>query len=268
MKYDNYIIAVTILQVRWVRFVTKGTKENLALVLNTAHMKLKCKIKEICVFGSQGLECCVELQCCTSFCSPRHHNLVDLVDVDLLFTIPEDPSQVKLICRKKREHDRTEATGQASAESIAEKPSPFPFETLSSVFALFYSVLLSTPADCRKTHPVARARESGVCDVVLAVFFLRINSAASDATSARLSGGYRPVRSICFAGAFQTMSISITLLWQKLNFLWCIFVYPKCCCVLTGSIPFLAQRQHKNTNSFKPPPPQKKGWKWVWGLNV
>lgn len=57
MKYDNYIIAVIILQVKWVRFLTKRTKENLSLVLNTAHMKLKCKIKEVCVFGSQGLEC-------------------------------------------------------------------------------------------------------------------------------------------------------------------------------------------------------------------
>lgn len=48
------------------------------------------------------------------------------------------------------------------------------------------------------------------------------------------------------------MSISITLLWQKLNFLWCIFVYPKCYCVLTGSIPFPTWRRHENTAAWSP----------------
>lgn len=47
--------------------------------------------------------------------------------------------------------------------------------------------------------------------------------------------------------AFQTLSISITLLWQKLNFLWCIFMYPKCCSVRTGSIPFQVAWWCKNT---------------------
>lgn len=127
--------------------------------------------RNLCFWISRfGMSGCVERQCCTSFCPLRHHNLVDLVDVDLLFNSPEAQSQAKLICPKKREHDRTEATGQAWAESIAEMPSPFPFETLSSVFALLYSVLLSTSADCRKTHPATRARESGVFYVVLAVF--------------------------------------------------------------------------------------------------
>lgn len=50
-----------------------------------------------------------------------------------------------------------------------------------------------------------------------------------------------------FFQAFQTLSISITLLWQKLNFLWCIFMYPKCCSVLTGSIAFPVVWWCKNT---------------------
>lgn len=47
--------------------------------------------------------------------------------------------------------------------------------------------------------------------------------------------------------AFQTLSISITLLWQKLNFLWCICMYPKCCTVLSGSIAFPVVWWCKNT---------------------
>lgn len=51
--------------------------------------------------------------------------------------------------------------------------------------------------------------------------------------------------------AFQTLSISITLLWQKLNFLWCIFMYPKCCSVLPGSIAFPVVWWCKNTLTEK-----------------
>lgn len=51
--------------------------------------------------------------------------------------------------------------------------------------------------------------------------------------------------------AFQTLSISITLLWQKLNFLWCIFMYPKCCSVLPGSIAFPVVWWCKNTLTGK-----------------
>lgn len=50
--------------------------------------------------------------------------------------------------------------------------------------------------------------------------------------------------------ALQTLSISITLLWQKLNFLWCIFMYPKCCSILTGSIKFPVAQWCKNTSGF------------------
>lgn len=56
-------------------------------------------------------------------------------------------------------------------------------------------------ADRKNTHPVPRTNP-----VFMILFWLvsvRINGAASDATSARLSGGYRPVRSICFAGHFR-----------------------------------------------------------------
>lgn len=55
--------------------------------------------------------------------------------------------------------------------------------------------------------------------------------------------------------AFQTLSISITLLWHKLNFLWCIFMYPKCCSVLPGSIAFPVVWWGKNTLRFN----RKKG---------
>lgn len=205
-------------------------------------MKQKCKIKQMCVLGSQGLESLAvrsvtAIQRCTGFCPPRHKNLVDLVDVDLLFT---SPSQFKSICPKKWERDRKAATKQTRVY----RGDALPFSFWNSVFcAQHFSWLQESTSRC--------ARE-WCLRFCFGWFFLRINSAASDATSARLSGGYRPVRSICFAGAFQTMSISITLLWQKLNFLWCIFVYPKCCCVLTGTIPFPAQQRHENTNSFQP----------------
>lgn len=122
-------------------------------------------------------------------------------DTDLLFTSPEAPTRFKSICPNKRECDRKEPTKQASAESIVKTPPPFTFETLCSVFDLSHSVLLSTSADCRKTHPVACTNP--VFTMLYWLVFVRINSAASDATSGRLSGGYRPVRSICFAGNFR-----------------------------------------------------------------
>lgn len=56
----------------------------------------------------------------------------------------------------------------------------------------------STP--CCIQSPVFMCTEN-----VFWLVFACINSATSDVTSARLSGGYRPVRSICFAGILDNV---------------------------------------------------------------
>lgn len=177
---------MTILQFRWVRFIIKGTTWNLWL----------------CVSPS--------FKSWSSFCHPRFWQFtVDHCVVSLyiwngstwmrIYSLAVQ-SRFQSMCQKANKCDRKEAPKQASAESVVNTPPPFPFETPCCVFALFCAVLLST-SDCRKTHPVART--SPVFTILFWLVFVRINSAASDVTPSRLSGGYRPVRSICFTGHFR-----------------------------------------------------------------
>lgn len=128
---------------------------------------------------------------------------------------------------------------------------------LCSVFALFYSVLLSTSADCRKTHPVART--SPVFTILFWLVFVRINSAASDATSARLSGGYRPVRSICFSGHFRQcpfLSHYFDRNWISSDAFLCIL---SATVFSLGVYHFQRGATARKHHNLKP----KKGWKWI-----
>lgn len=129
--------------------------------------------RNVC-FGISRFGCVVRhLQCWTSFCPPRHHNLVDLVDVDLLFTSPEglQSSQINLSKETRARQDRSNGTG------IVEMPSPFPFEIL--VFCV--CVILLCPAqhfswlqENTSRCASARVRCLRCC---FGCFCLRINSA-------------------------------------------------------------------------------------------